>query len=774
MALANGTRCGPYEIVAPLGAGGMGEVYRARDPRLGRDVAIKVLPPALRADPQGLARFQREAQTLAALNHPNIAAIYGLEEADGAPCLVLELVEGETLAARLTRGPLTVPETIAICVQVALAVEAAHEGGIVHRDLKPGNVMLSAGGSVKVLDFGLAKSDAAVSGGEGADASTILADPGATTPGLILGTAPYMSPEQTRGQAVDRRSDVWAFGCILYECLTGSAAFSGATVSDRIANILARDPDWSKLPAATPAPVRDALMRCLRKDPSERPPDIRDVRLGLEGTQTTARGRGRWIGVLAVAPVLVAAAVAMLLLRPASKPADSTGDLETIAVLPFVDLSPQKDQEYFSDGLSEELLDVLAQQPNLRVTSRTSSFSFKGQNLDIRTIAQRLSVKHVLEGSVRKSGENLRITAQLIRADSDTHLWSRTYDGTLEDIFALQDSIARSVTEALKVILLGGPPAPRRKVDPAAYNAYLLGRHFDALERNSKKAVEYYRQAIAEDSSFAPAWMELSRSHCSQANEGDLPTAEGYELARAEVTKALQLDPGYANAYAQLGFIKRRYDWDWQGADAAYQRALQLDPGDASVLRGAAGLARTLGRFDEAVTLMRRAVEREPVSANGYLNLGLYAWSAGRLEEAQAANRKCLELSPGYGGVHQTMGAIYLQQGQPDSALAAFERESDRDWQLIGFAMYYHAQHDEERSNAALTELIRDYQYEDAFQIAEVYAFRGEADEAFEWLDRAYAQRDGGLPSIKGSPMLKMLASDPRFVALLEKLRLPV
>lgn len=448
---------------------------------------------------------------------------------------------------------------------------------------------------------------------------------------------------------------------------------------------------------------------------------------------------------------------------------------KTIAVLPFVNMSSDPDQEYFSDGLSEELLNVLAKNPGLRVTSRTSSFSFKGTNTDIKTIAAKLNVQHILEGSVRKSGKILRITAQLIDVLTDAHVWSEIYDGTLENIFALQDTISRSVAAALKIVLLGKEPAiQQRETNPEAYNAYLLGKHFSSQRNNLEKAARYFQQALSIDSSYAPAWVELSRIHSDQANEGSVPIGKGYEKARLEAEKALALVPNLADAHLQIGWIKRRYDWDWSGADESYQHALKLDPGSARVISAAAGLARTLGRFDEAVRLMRRSVELNPVSSSWYFNLGLYTWYAGLLDESQAAIEKCLELNPQFPGGHSAIGLVFLEKGQPDSALMEMMRETERDWQLCGLALVYHALGNKKESDFKLAELIKGHQDWNAYQIAEIYAYRRETDKAFEWLERAYNQRDGGLPSIKGDPLLRNIEKDPRYAAFMKKMKLPV
>lgn len=454
--------------------------------------------------------------------------------------------------------------------------------------------------------------------------------------------------------------------------------------------------------------------------------------------------------------------------------ADMSGG-KTIAVLPFVNMSSDADQEYFSDGLSEELLNVLAKITGLRVTSRTSSFSFKGTKTDIKTIAAKLNVQHILEGSVRKSGKILRITAQLIDVQTDAHLWSETYDETLDNIFAVQDTISHSVAQALKIVLLGKEAhIQQRETNPEAYNAYLLGKHFSSQRENLEKAAGYFRQALAIDSTYAPAWVELSRIHSDQANDGSVPVDKGYESARREAEKALALVPNLADAHLQIGWIKRRYDWDWSGADESYQRALKLDPGSARIISAAAGLARTLGRFDDAVRLMRRSVELNPVSSSWYFNLGLYAWYAGQLDESQSAIEQCLELNPQFPGAHSTIGLVFLSRGKPDSALASMMMETEPDWKLYGLALSYHALGNRKKSDMALAELIKGYHAEEAYQIAEIYGYRGEKDEAFKWLERSYDQRDGGLASIKGDPLLRNIEKDPRYTVFMKKMKLPV
>ena len=450
----------------------------------------------------------------------------------------------------------------------------------------------------------------------------------------------------------------------------------------------------------------------------------------------------------------------------------------SIAVLPFVDMSPEKNEEYFSDGLSEELLNDLSKVPGLRVTARTSSFQFKGRNEDVRSVGKKLNVAAVLEGSVRRQGRRVRITAQLIQTADGFHLWSETYDRELNDVFAVQQEIAAAVASSLKVTLLGTNSAPpaTQSTNAEAYNAYLQGRYY--YERRSKadleKATAYFEQAIQLDRKFAPSWAGLAWSRAVQAGSGYVPAEEGYRKAREAAERALALDANLAEAYAAIGFTKTVYEWDWAGADTAYRRALALEPGNASILRQADVLPIALGHFDEALALDRRAVELDPLNPSGSFSSAQTAFYAGRWDEAVTSVKKVLELAPQRPQAHSLLGLIYLAQSRSQEALAEINREQELLWRLHGQAVAYHALGRNNESDNALAEFIDKFHTEAAFQIAEVYAYRRELDRAFEWLDRAYAQRDGGLAEIKGDPLLRNLEADPRYAALLRKLRLPV
>ena len=457
-------------------------------------------------------------------------------------------------------------------------------------------------------------------------------------------------------------------------------------------------------------------------------------------------------------------------------PAPGVATAKSIAVLPFVNMSGDAGNEYFADGLSEELINLLVKIPELRVAARTSAFKFKGEKIDVQEVAQKLNVAHVLEGSVRKSGNKVRITAQLVKASDGYHVWSETYDRTLDDIFVVQDDIAGAVVKALQVTLLGTALATRsRPQDPEAYNLALQGRYF--LDRrgreNLERAIDYFRQSRERDPGYAPAWAGLSRGYAYLAYDGYMPVEDAYGRAREAAEKALALDPQLVDAHLAMGWIHRSYDWDWAAADASFRRALELEPGNAQVLRAFSAQARTFGRWDEAIDATSKAIEHDPLGENNYLSLGDILEAVNRDTEAESAFRKALELQPGGEFRHFSIGRSLLLQDKPDAALRELQQVKDELWRLSALPLAYHALGRHSESDAALAALKSKHGGEMAYQIAEVHAFRGEADLAFEWLERAYAQRDGGLADIKGDRFLRGLAGDPRYKALLRKLKLP-
>ncbi len=484
-----------------------------------------------------------------------------------------------------------------------------------------------------------------------------------------------------------------------------------------------------------------------------------------------------------VVPILVLAGAYLdgnYLLRLHEDTVDSDGAAvretawkSSVAILPFVNMSADREQEYFCDGLTEELITRLSQIQELKVPARTSAFVFKDKRADIREVGQRLNVENVLEGSVRKSGSRIRISAQLINVADGYHLWSETYDRDVEDIFAVQEEIARSVAGTLQVTLLGtGGSAPDTE-NSEAYNTFLMGGYFyrQQTRESLEKAICYYEQATKLDPRFARAWAGLGAVYAFQAGAGYVPSKEGYARAKSAVKKALALDQDLAYALRVRGWIQMSCDWDWAAAEASYRRAMSVEPGRGHV--ETAQLAVAMGRFEVAVLLARRAVELDPISVQPYATLGLAYWYGGRWEEAVAAYKKALEFVPEYTVMRSLIGLVLLTQAKPLEAQAELEQVKDPFWRLPGMAMVFHSQGRRTESDTALAEFIEKYQAGGAYNVAQVYAFRGEADQAFQWLDRAYAQHDGGMFLCKVDPFLKSLKSAPRYKALLKKMRFP-
>ena len=765
MSLTPATRLGPYEIIAPLGAGGMGEVYRARDTRLKRDIAIKVLPDDVASSPERLARFEREATTVAGLNHPNIVVLYSIEEVEGMRFLTMELVDGRGLDQSVAPGGLPAARLVELGIAMADALAAAHEKGVVHRDLKPANVMLTKDGRVKVLDFGLAKLATSDSNTDLSKAATI------TTPvsdeGHVVGTVPYMAPEQVRGEAVDARTDLFALGVVLYELAAGRRPFEGATHADISSAILRDAPKpLASMRRDLPADLDRIVSWCLEKNPRERiqsaldmSNELRRLRKELERSEPGAEARS--------APEKAA----------------------SIAVLPFANRSASADDEYFSDGLADELLSVLSKIKGLRVTARSSAFTFKGKQATAAEIGRALDVATLLEGSVRKAGNRIRVSVQLVNVADSSNLWSETYIRTMEDIFAVQDDIAQSVVKELRTALLGeeadsdanrrvkaevSSAARGRATDIEVNRLYLQARHL--LDRDTPndltKAIAYLRETLERDPEFALGWSLLSAAHTREADKGLVPPAVGYGQARDAVERALALAPDLAEGHALLAWIQKNFDWDWARAKASFTRALELAPRNAIALRRAGTLAWTLGHMEEGLELTRRALEHDPLSAHAYGNLGLALQDANRLAESEAAFRKALELAPQKEGVLAALALTLLEQGRREEALTEALREQDEGERLWALAIIHHAMGHESESDAALQQLIDNYSQTFAFMIAQVYARRGQIDSAFEWLGLAYARRDGGLVDLKRSLRLRSLHGDPRWGAFLKKMGL--
>lgn len=763
----------------------MGEVFLALDTRLDRKVAIKFLTGDLSNDPTRIRRFFQEAKAASALNHPNILTVYEIGESEGRHFIATEFIEGKTLREYFHPvGKLRLQPVLEVAVQIAEALDAAHRAGIVHRDIKPENIMVRDDGYAKVLDFGLAKlSDARpkAAGEVSADEETLSQIH--TMPGMIMGTARYMSPEQARGREVDSRTDIFSLGVVLYELLTRQKPFTGESgIHALLAVIEKRPPSFAECGANVPAELERITMRSLEKDPgrryqkaSEMAADLRAFLRHLEFGSEIERSSAPDVNGEARTEVLGSTSVRSSDLR------------NTVAVLPFANMSPGEDGDYFSDGLAEELLNVLSKIRGLRVAARTSAFSFKGKQATITEIGRALNVGSVLEGSIRTAGDRVRIAVQLVNVLDGYQLWSKTYDRTMDDIFAVQDEIAGTVVEELRAMLVGEDfdAAPGtavmaevaeavrgRAADPEAQRLMLLGRHFlDRTTReDSEKAVEYFKQALAIDPGFALGWAELGHANALQAGKSWAPIEEGFSNARRAIERALELEPDLAEAHAYLGRIQAAYDLDIESALSSYERALRLAPRNSVVMDGAAILKFKLGRSDEALELIRGVVEQDPLSGAVWHNLGFVCHSTGRLDEAERAFGRAVELNPLRQMSIAMLALVYLDQGRNELALQKADEEPDEFWRLWAKAIVFSSLERTADSDEQLAELLAIHSEGDAYQIAEVHAMRGEIDKAFEWLERAFAIRDPGITHANADPRFRPLQVDPRWPALLKRI----
>jgi len=769
-----GTRLGPYEIVALLGAGGMGEVYRARDTRLGRDVAIKVLPAEFAADPDRLRRFEQEARAVAALSHPNILAIFDVgvgaglasaregtrpsptnEEETSVPYLVSELLEGESLRERLSGGAMPVRKAVELAVQIAQGLAAAHEKGIVHRDLKPANLFVTKDGHVKILDFGIAKLVAPESAEELARETTVVE---ATAAGTVLGTVGYMSPEQVRGQSVDHRADIFALGCVVYEMLAGRRPFTAATNADTVAAILSADPR-PLVEAGTEIPhgLEAIVLRCLEKRPEDRFTSARDVAFALLAFAGSPETPGR-----------------------ATLPRGITrDDRPSVAVLPFANLSADPEQEYFCDGMAEEIINALAHVRGLRVIARTSSFAFKGRAEDVREIGAQLDVATLLEGSVRKAGERLRITAQLINVADGSHLWSEQYDRRLEDVFAIQEEIALAIVENLQVHLLGRERAaitrrPTENLD--AHSAYLRGQFYwntftpDGFVRSR----ESFEEAVRIDPNCAPALGGLAYWYVSQAFWADYPSEEAWLQASALAERLLSSDPDYWLGYTARGNLLAFFERRWAEAEEALRRGVLCGPGQAHAHFNLAALLVVRRRWEEMAEEARLALRLDPLSAPNCAWNAAWLNAAGHGEEAGAELEKIVAIDPNHWLPRYSLAMLAAGKTHLDEA----RRESEKAVELSGrasmavtlLACVSQALGDAHRAGEFEEELRERARMGNVAptQFAWIADSRRNAEAAVRWLERAAATRDPMFCFYRTMPAT-LLSGDPAIEALLQR-----
>ena len=735
-----------YKILEKLGEGGMGVVYKAEDTKLDRYVALKFLSPRALGTEEEMARFAREAKAAAALSHPNICTIHEIDDADGQTFIAMECVKGGNLKARIGAGPVEVADALDIAIQIAEGLAAAHKAKIVHRDIKPANIVVTPEGRAKIMDFGLAQMAGAAH---------------LTRTGATVGTVAYMSPEQARGDDIDHRTDIWSLGVVLYEMVTGERPFRGARDQAIIYSILNNEP----LPpaasrAGTPAALDAVVAKALAKNPTARYQSADELAADLTNLMSESESSAR------------------------TRRTDSSTTATSIAVLPFADMSPDGDQEYFCDGMAEELINALANVEGLQVSSRTSAFQFKGQGCDIHEIGRKLNVQTVLDGSVRKAGTRLRITAQLVKVADGYHLWSERFDRGMEDVFAVQDEISLAIVDKLKVRLLGEEKArlvKRHTENLEAYNLYLRGRWLwnTRTEDGIRRAIEHFERAIEVAPDYALAYAGVADAYNDLMNYSLSPPEDAYPKAEEAALRALELADTLAEAHTALGFIKSEHRWDWEGAENEFKRAIELNPNCAAAHHGYGALMSYEGRFDEAVEAMNRAIELDPLSLAINRSMVFVLETAGQLDEALEAAKRAADLDPDQVFVHVLTGIIYVDKSMFDEAFAEFELEERAyggrhplvdAWTGVAYARSGRT-NDAERILEDLKSRCREPQVQ-MLNIAHLCFLLDRRDEGFEWLEKSYDNHDRWLRLVIRLRRPYLAGDDPRLTDLLRRMGL--
>jgi serine/threonine-protein kinase len=842
MPIDAGTRLGRYEVRSQIGAGGMGEVYLAQDTTLERTVALKVLPADVAADKNRMQRFIREAKTASALNHPNILTIHEIGQQDQHHFIATEYIEGESLRQHMTRSRMDLREVLDVISQVASALSAAHQASIIHRDIKPENIMLRRDGLIKVLDFGLAKL-ADVTGAAARQAEMHAEAPTITKvvktePGIVMGTANYMSPEQARGLEVDARSDIWSLGIVLYEMVSGRLPFEGATTSDVIATILHREPPSLLLfRSDMPAELERIVEKALTKKREERYQVIKDLGLDLkrlkqrleveaelERSITPEEGARRASGPLGREPTLsgttqAAAAAAAPTAEASAAHTVSSAEyvvreikrhkrgaalvlaalvvaalavfayytyfgrlhsITSIAVLPFANTSGDPNMEYLSDGLSESLINALSQLPQLKVIARSSAFKYKGKEVDPDEVARTLGVQAILTGRVAQRGDNLVVSAEVVDARDKTQIWGEQYSRKLTDVQAVQEEIARTISEKLRLRLSGAQEqqlAKRATVNPEAYQLYLNGlfyRRKGGFE-NGRKALDYHNQAVALDPNFALAWTGVADAYRYLAAGGVLDPKEALPKAKAAAQKALELDDTLAEAHVALGLIKMD-EWDWAGAEREFKRASELNPNLADAHFRYGVYLTNVGRPTEALAETKRAQELDPLRAALRGQEGAALVFARRYDEAIQQLQNVIKLEPDNSFAHVFLGYAYAAKGMYPQAIEEYHKNISIDGEttstlcFLGYALAQSGKSTE--AQAVLDKLKNTKEYVSPAELAALYAGLGDKEGAIASLEKAYAAHDLQMQYLKVDPHYDSLRSDPRFVELSRKVGL--
>jgi len=841
MSLAPETQLGRYQIRSLLGAGGMGEVYLAQDTSLNRKVALKVLPVEVAANHDRMRRFKQEATAAASLNHPNIAHIYEIGAAEGLNFIAMEYIEGTTLRAKIHHEPEELPKLLRVLQHVAEGLAKAHDSGIVHRDLKPDNIMITSDGHAKVLDFGLAKLVESQTN-TGSEEPTILQH---STPGLILGTMGYMSPEQAQGKTreIDHRSDIFSFGCILFEAITGQKAFAGKDQIEVLNKIIREPaPPLAAFNPDAPADLQRIVRRCLAKDPDERYQTIKDVALELKevrremqenagatvppvSTSSAANSEARtmWQSettrvqsappvtaeppsssstrassaefivselkqhktatVIGAVVVLVLVAAVAFGIRSYLHAENTEVAVESIAVIPFVNQDNDPGSEWISDGLTESIINNLTQLPNLKVIARSSVFRYKGKQVDPLAVGKELGVRAVLTGRLMHRGESMLISTELIDIRDNKQLWGEQYERQLADMLSVQREIAREITNNLRPTLSGVEQSRMDKqytANPEAYQLYLKGRFYwnKRTAADFRKAIPFFQQAIEKDQNYALAYSGLADSYALLSAYSNASPREMMPKAKEAALKALSLDDKLAEAHASLGQIVEYYDYDFATAEKEYRRALELNPNYATAHQWLAEHFSTIKRYDEAVAEIRRALELDPLSPiinRVYADVFV---DARRFDEGIEQYEKTIDLDPNFGTAYFFLGRAYEGKGMYDEAVKAYTKaaaagmtpektlkEFEEIYRKSGWKAYVQANLDRALQADKLTL--------PPFVLAAFYARLGRNDEAIQWLEKGYDERDFRVITIATSFEFDNLRSDPRFKDLVHRLGLP-
>ena len=778
-----GIKIAHYHILARLGAGGMGVVFKAHDEQLDRDVAFKLLPDESVRSEEARQRLLREARTASRLSHPHICHVYEAGEADNHVYIAMELLDGQALSESIPAGGYPLETLVRIAGQIAEALSYAHRNGVIHRDLKSNNVILTTEGRAVVLDFGLAKREVM---DEGGSSEALRIAPTAT--GTVMGTPAYLSPEVLRGERATAQSDIWALGVVLYDMASGELPFKGGSMAELGSAILKDQP--APLPERVHPGLRTLIQRCLAKEPTQRYKLASEVHAALQVLQPGSHPVGRtarphW-GLYAAGAVALAAMVFLGInvtrWREQTTGGASGGRIRSLAVLPLANLSGDPQQEYFADGLTDELIADLASIKSLKVISRTSAMRYKGARKPLPEIAQELGVDGIIEGSVLRSNDRVRIKVQLIDAARDRHLWTQTYDRDTRDVLAMQSEVGRDIAERIDVELTPGEQgrvANPRPVNPQAQELYLRGRYYwNKRDKNALvQALDQFDRAVRMDSTYAVAYAGLADTYVLMPlYAGSLPK-ESFPRARAAALQALKIDEHLAEAHASLGRVKLFYDWDWTGAETEFRRAIELKPSLSTAHHWYSIFLRDVGRLEEAISEANRALELDPVSLIINTNLGDTFFYAGQFDQAVAQHRKTLLLDASFAPAHLYLGRALEQKGLFPEAVAEFQRARSLmgggSYALGDLAHAYALAGKRSDAKGLLTELSERFKRGASLEvdIALVHLALGDRDQAFQYLEQAYKERSG-LNDLKVDPRFGSLRADPRFQDLLVRLGL--